>query len=194
MRNIVFILLAIILSGCILSKPERENRRANRKLGKLTDKYTQLITKDTLIDTVTVIIEEVRIDTFIPINNDVSEIDSILLNFEDKLDSMTRIQLGDEIKYYVTNRQVLEDTLIHEEDGVTVTVWQENGLIRIKVDKPEETITEVVTNVVDTIGPVEIPWYKELMVIANKYALGIGLLLLLIWLVLKGLKILKQKL
>jgi len=48
--------------------------------------------------------------------------------------------------------------------------------------------------VVDTIGPVEIPWYKELMVIANKYALGIGLLLLLIWLVLKGLKILKQKL
>jgi len=194
MRKIIFILLAITLTGCVISKSERNDRRGNRKLEKLTDKYPKLITKDTLIDTVTVIIEEVRIDTFIPINNDVSEIDSILLNFEDKLDSMTRIQLGDEIKYYVTNRQVLEDTLIHEEDGVTVTVWQENGLIRIKVDKPEETITEVVTNVVDTIGPVEIPWYKELMVIANKYALGIGLLLLLIWLVLKGLKILKQKL
>jgi len=85
MRNIVFILLAIILSGCILSKPERENRRANRKLGKLTDKYTQLITKDTLIDNVTVIIEEGRIDTYMPINNDVTEIDYNLLNFEDNI-------------------------------------------------------------------------------------------------------------
>jgi len=185
MRNIIFILLAITLSGCILSKPERENRRANRKLEKLTDKYPQLVTKDTLRDTVTVILKEIKIDTFIQTSKDVSQVDSILLNFEDKLDSLTRIELGDEIKYYVTNRQVIEDTLLHTEDGVTVKVWQDGDLIRISVDKPEEVITEVIENIVDVIAPAPIPWYKTALSSVNRFAIPIAILILIIWVIIK---------
>lgn len=185
MKATIIILLSILITSCALNKQERQDRRANRKLEKLTNKYPQLITKDTLIDTVKVLIPEIKIDTVIQTNQDVTEVDSILLSFEDKLDSLTRIQLGDEIKYYITKRQVIEDTLFYEEDGVTVKVYQEGDVIRVQVNKPESEVTEVVTNVVDTIKPVEIPWYKTLLSEVNRYAIPIAILVLLFWVIIR---------
>ena len=185
----IYILLSIFfLQGCILTKQERQNRRANRKLERLTTNYPQLLEKDTLRDTVTVLIPEIRIDTVFETSKDVSGVDSILMGFRDKLDSVTALKLGDQIKYYVTNRQVIEDTLIHEEDGVTIKIWQEGDLIRVSVVKPEETVTKIVEIPYDKIVKAKIPWYKTTLAFLTRNGIVIGLLIFLCWISYKGLR------
>jgi len=183
MRQIIIILLAFILSSCgiFLTKDQRQDKRANRKLERLTDKYPNLITKDTLRDTVQVIVPEIRIDTVFDMSKDVSGVDSILLGFNDKIDSLTSLKLGNEIKYYITNRQVIEDTLYHEEDGVKVKIWQENGMIRITIDKPEETIEKPVAIAYDKIEMIEENWVDKAVRFGNRFGFLIILALAIIW-------------
>lgn len=188
MRAAIIIALSFLMIGCVLSKEERQNKRANRKLERLTDKYPQLVTNDTLRDTVTILVPEIKIDTFIQTNTDVSGVDSILNKFNDKLDSLTKVQVGDEIKYYITKRQVIEDTIIHNEDGVTVSIWQEDDLIRVKVEKPEEEHREVVENVVQRIQPAPIPKWKLFLSQVNQFAIPIIILLVILWAIIRIIK------
>lgn len=188
MRKVILIAMSFLMIGCVLSKEERQNKRANRKLERLTDKYPQLLDKDTLRDTVTILVPEIEIDTFIQTNTDVSGVDSILNKFNDKLDSLTRIEVGDEIKYYITKRQVIEDTIIHKEDGVTVSIWQEDELIRVKVEKPEEEVTEVVENIVDVVRPAEIPKWKLFLQQVNQFAIPLIILLVILWGIIRVIK------
>jgi len=165
-----------------LTKEERLNKRANKKLENLTAKFPQLLEKDTLRDTVTITVDQIKIDTVFSTSKDVSGVDSILANFSGQLDSLTALKLGDEIKYYVTNRQVLEDTMIHEEDGVIVKLWQEGDVIRISVFKPEEEITEVVEIPYDKIVQApKLPWWKQLLNFLRRWGIVFGILALIIW-------------
>lgn len=181
--------LFLLLQGCLLTKDERQNRRANRKLDRLTEKYPQLLEKDTLRDTI--LIPEIKLDTFVQVNDDVSGVDSILLKFNERLDSVTSLQLGDEIKYYITNRQVIEDTLTHVEDGVTVKVWQDGDVIQISVHKPaEEEVIEIPYEKV--VRAPALPWYKQVAVYLQKWGITFLILGLIVWLVLKGLRVIKK--
>ncbi len=116
----------------------------------------------TTVDTITIIdydtIPEVRIDTFVVVNDDVSGVDSILGSFKDKLDSVTHIQLGDEIKYYITNRKAIEDTINYwtKEDSIHVQIWESDRGIEFSVLKTKEIVPEVHTVV------------KERTVVRNK--------------------------
>lgn len=143
-RYSIYLILVLITSSCILTKEQRLDRRANRKLERLTDKYPQLLVQDTIVDTVIVEVPEVKIDTVFKLSEDVSGVDSILHLFNDRLDSLTSQELSNEIKYYITNRQVIEDTIVHTEDGVTVKIWQEGNTVRYQVDKPAERIHQEV--------------------------------------------------
>lgn len=182
------------LQGCLLTKNERLDRRANRKLDRLTANYPQLLEKDTLRDTVTVLVPEIRLDTIIQTSQDVSGVDSILLQFKSRLDSVTALQLGDEIKYYVTNRQVIEDTLIHKEDGVTVKIWQEGDLIQISVFKPAEEVQETVEIPYNKVvrAPV-LPWWKTLFLWLQRWGIVVGLMFLIFWFISKGLVLIKKR-
>lgn len=155
MRHLTILAAALLLTGCLLTKEQRQNRRANKKLDKLIDKYPQLLEEDTLRDTVTVTIEEIRIDTVVQMSQDVTGVDSILENFSHKLDSVTALQLGNDIKYYITKREVIEDTIVHQEDGVTVKLWQEGGVIQISVFKPQEEIKEEVVIPYEKVRPAD---------------------------------------
>lgn len=185
--------LFLTLQGCLLTKTERQNKRANRKLERLTDKYPQLLEKDTLRDTVTVLVPEIKIDTFLQTSQDVSGVDSILLKFNDRLDSITALELGDNIKYYITNRQVIEDTVTHVEDGVTVKVWQEGDLIQISVHKPADEVTEVVEIPYEKVTRApELPWWKSTLVWLQKWGVAIGIIFLILWLLSKALTVIKK--
>ena len=172
----------LLLQGCLLTKEERRNKRANRKLENLTAKYPQLLEKDTLRDTVLVQVPEIRIDTIIKTSQDVSGVDSILLRFNDRLDSVTALELGDHIKYYVTNRQVIEDTVTHYEDGVTVKIWQDGDFIRVSVYKPAEEIQEVVEIPYEKIKKAPpVPWWKATLMWLQRWGIVLSIIAIILW-------------
>lgn len=151
MKKVALYSFALVLvTSCILTKPERRNRRASKKLDNLIAKYPQLVQKDTIRDTVSFVVPEIKIDTVIQTSKDVSYVDTIISKFDHKIDSLTSRQLKNEIKYYITKRQVIEDTITHVENGVTVKIWQSKDLIRISVFKPKEEV----------LKPLEIPVEK----------------------------------
>ena len=64
MRGLV-IALILILSGCSLEqRVEKQLRRAERKIEKLTILYPQLLKRDTINDTIQITIPQVEVDTF----------------------------------------------------------------------------------------------------------------------------------
>lgn len=83
-------LVAIILNSCSLEKRlESKLRRAERKIEKLTIKYPELLKKDTLHDTFSIIIPSIKHDTaFIDTTSDTTYI------YKDKL-RIKYIRVGD---------------------------------------------------------------------------------------------------
>jgi hypothetical protein len=79
--NYLICISALVLSSCSFeSKMERKVRKAERKIEKLTIKYPQLLQKDTLYDTISIITKEVKMDTsFIDVPGDTAFI------YKDKL-------------------------------------------------------------------------------------------------------------
>ena len=79
--NCLIFILVIVLSSCSFEgKMEKKLRKAERKIEKLTIKYPQLLQKDTLYDTISIITKEIKMDTsFIDVPGDTAFI------YKDKL-------------------------------------------------------------------------------------------------------------
>ena len=88
MRSITLILLCITLIGC---SEQKKLRRAERKIERLTIKYPQLLVKDTIVDTLQVIVPKVEVDTFFDANQD-----TVVIN-NDRL-TIRYIKVGDTIR------------------------------------------------------------------------------------------------
>lgn len=103
-------------------------------------KCPNLLQVDTIIDTVQVIVPEIRVDTFFLANTDVSGVDSIVSMFKGEIDSLTALKLTERIKWYVKDRPCIIDTLDFEKYGVQVRVYQDGQEIRVFFYKPVEVI------------------------------------------------------
>lgn len=87
MRSIALILLCITLIGC---SEQKKLRRAERKIERLTIKYPQLLVKDTIVDTLQVVVPKVEVDTFFSANQD-----TVVIN-NDRL-TIRYIKVGDTV-------------------------------------------------------------------------------------------------
>jgi len=123
-------ILLIILASC--SPQKRINR--------IVKKHPELLVADTIRVIDTLVIEAVHFDTIIKVNQDVSGVDSILNSFKGKIDSITNLKLSNDIKYYITQRKTIEDTLYHFQDDLEVLIWEDENGINVKVNKPEQEI------------------------------------------------------
>lgn len=122
MRQLGVITLLLLLVSC---SPSAKLRRAERKIEKLTQKYPQLLEKDTLHDTVTFVTPEVRYDTqFVDVPGDTTYInydkieikyvrvgDTTFIKAKCKSDTITQVV---EIPYekIVVRKQTVIDQLI----------------------------------------------------------------------------------
>lgn len=61
--GVLLIMVVVLFASCSTSKEVRRANRASKKLAKLTIKYPELLQRDTLRDTVSAIVTDVRIDT-----------------------------------------------------------------------------------------------------------------------------------
>jgi len=184
MKRAIVILVAgwLLMSACNpLMTPElRKKNKCNDKYEKLVDKRKRQADKfaekcpgniliDTIRDTVTITVPEIRIDTSIQVNDDVSGVDSIIAGFQDDLDSATAVKIITQIKWYVKERPCLTDTLIFEQDGVTVKVYQEGDEIKVSFFKPEEEIEEVVEIEIERIVEQELTMYEKFVTMFGKF-------------------------
>lgn len=177
-----------LFSGCELllsTKEQRQEKRGNKKMEKLVKKYPSLLEKDTIHDTIEIIVPEIRFDTIIKISKDMSGVDSILNKFETKLDSVTKLKLGDEIKYYITQRKVLEDTMRHIQDDLEVLIWQDGDDINVKIKKPEQIINEPIIVPVDRVVIRESNKVQEFIKMILKYIIWILVLIALLFVLYK---------
>lgn len=119
----LLLILAITISSCSFeSKMERKLRKAERKIEKLTIKYPQLLQKDTLYDTVSIVTKEIKIDTsFIDVPGDTAFI------YKDKL-KIKYVRINDSV--YIEGK-CESDTLIQFiEIPFEKIVVQEQGIVK----------------------------------------------------------------
>lgn len=126
----LIIILALFAISCSPSK----------RINRIVKNHPELLVKDTIRVIDTLVIQSIKFDTIIKVNKDVSGVDSILNSFNDKIDSITKIKLGNDIKYYITERKAINDTLKHYQDDLEVLIWEDENGINVKVNKPEQEI------------------------------------------------------
>lgn len=170
----IAILLMMIMWGC----------NTERYVARQLLQHPEWAETDTIVDTFRIEVPAIRIDTFVEIWRDTSSVDDIFSRFEDKLDSLTALELKNEVKYYITNKTVLPDTLQFYKDGVSVKVWQEGNMFRFNIDKDAETYSKIVPTIIKnynvTTKPKKESWWSRLKD-------GFIIILLLVVIVLMGL-------
>lgn len=144
--------IIFIAAGLMSCSPER-------RISRILKHNPELVRTDTVWGKVNVVISPIKIDTSIRLDHDYSKVDSIVDGYRNKLDSLTRIKLTQEIKYYVTNKTVLKDTVQFTQDGVKVKIWEQGGVLRWQLDKPGET-KQVIVPV--TVNKTEVKQFRSL--------------------------------
>ena len=123
----------IIAIGLLSCSPQK-------RLNRLVQKHPHLIQNDTIVIHDTFTIESTKFDTIIKTNQDLSGVDSVLNNFKNKLDSVTKVEMSKEIKYYITQRKSIEDTIKHFHKDLIVLIWEDENGINVNVEKPQQDI------------------------------------------------------
>jgi len=163
MRYILIILSLLILTGCnpFISKELRRKNKANRKLERLTNKYPELLTQDTIYNMVAIEAVKVEIDSFIVIQKDTAIIDSLVNLIENK-------ETRKVIKEYITNYVPFKDTTIHLIDGFKVSFYAVGGNIHYTIDKPSETLKKKVRTLVPKVSKVELTIIEQAQNLLSK--------------------------
>ena len=153
----------------------RRKNKCNRKLERVVKKCPELLQNDTIIDTVSIIVPEVRIDSFIVIQKDSIEIDSLVNLIQDQ-------EVRKVIKQYITEYIPFKDTLIHKIDGYTFRFYIEGQNIRYEVVKPLEVIKTETEVIIPIVKPVELTTFERVMNLFARFWwwLVIGLILFIL--------------
>ena len=151
MKTIYLIILSLFLISC-LPKEIRQKKRCNRKLERLVEKCPQLLNKDTIHDTIHVVVPELLIR------------DSLYV----KVDTMQLLEYvtKDHIRYVV--RSISLDTTINHAD-YTLIFRLSNGLFSHDITIKEKTIEKPIEKVVDVVNPIELKWHEQLHVYFNSW-------------------------
>jgi hypothetical protein len=151
MKNLIIIFLAFSFISCnpFVSKELRRKKKCNRKLERVVKKCPELLSNDTIRDTVEVLIPEVRIDSFITIVKDTAEIDSLVSLIQDP-------GVREVIRKYITEYIPFKDTITHLIDGYTFRFYADGKNIRYEVDKPAELIKKETEVIIPIVKPVEL--------------------------------------
>jgi len=135
-----------------INKDLRKKNRCNRKLERVLKKCPELIQTDTIIDTVTIDIPKVQIDSFITIKRDTSWL------YEIKNDTIRQLVREKIFEYFP-----FEDTIAHYVDGYTFLFYNVNGNIGYSVTKPPERLLKQIKTPVKIIKPIQLTIWEQVL-------------------------------
>jgi hypothetical protein len=158
MKNLLILFLAVSFISCnpFITKELRRKKKCNKKLERVINKCPELLKADTIRDTVSIMIPEVRIDSFIVIEKDSAEIDSLVNLIQDQ-------GVREIIKQYITKYVPFKDTLRHEIDGYTFLFYVDGQNIRYEVKKPLEVVKIENEIIVPIVRPVELTTFEKVL-------------------------------
>lgn len=151
MKNIYLLILSLFLISC-LPKELRQKKRCNRKLERLVEKCPQLLQKDTIHDTIHVVVPELLIK------------DSLFV----KVDTLQLLEYvtKEQIRYVV--RSISLDTTINHAD-YTLIFRLSNGLFSHDITIKEKTIDKPIETIIDVVKPIELKWHEQLYIYFNRW-------------------------
>ena len=158
MKNLLILFLAISFISCnpFISKELRRKKKCNKKLERVVNKCPELLQNDTIRDTVSIIVPEVRIDSFIVIQKDTNEIDSLVNLIQDK-------EVRKVIKKYITEYIPFKDTIKQIIDGYTFRFYINGGNIHYEVDKPSQRVKMETEVIIPVVKPVELTLVEQFL-------------------------------
>ena len=152
MKNIRYLIAVIILISAVgcLPKELRQKKRCNRKLERLVEKCPQLLNKDTIHDTIHVVVPELLIK------------DSLFV----KVDTLQLLEYvtKEQIRYVV--RSISLDTIINHTD-YTLIFRLSNGLFSHDITIKEKTIDKPIETIVDVVKPVKLSLFEKAYLYLN---------------------------
>lgn len=169
MNKILRLLPILLISCCLFScSPEAKLRRAKNKLANLVKEYPELAKSDTVYRDTTIYLPAKEIKGDIIIDKNYSRIDSIINSYNGRLDSLSRIKLTNEIKYYVTNKPILLDTIRVDSIGIGFKLWEHQGKLRYAIRINEDSLRIRYASTITTITPTEViteaTWYDKYII------------------------------
>ena len=149
MKTIYLLILSILLISC-LPKEIRQKKRCNRKLERLVEKCPQLLNKDTIHDTIHVVVPELLIK------------DSLFV----KVDTLQLLEYvtKEQIRYVV--RSISLDTTINHAD-YTLIFRLSNGLFSHDITIKEKDIYKPIETVIDVVKPVKLSLFEKAYLYIN---------------------------
>lgn len=149
MKYIYLLILSLFLISC-LPKELRHKKRCNKKLERLVEKCPQLLNKDTIHDTIHVVVPELLIK------------DSLFV----KVDTLQLLEYvtKEQVRYVV--RSISLDTTINHVD-YTLIFRLSNGLFTHDITIKEKTIDKPVETVVDVVKPVKLSLFEKAYLYIN---------------------------
>ena len=191
--NSAILLFCLIFISCnpFISKELRQKKRCIRKIDKIQAVCPSAVLRDTIVDTVEVIIPEIRVDTFFAVNSDVSGVDSIVDKFQGEIDSLTAIKLKTELRWYVKERPCLLDTIRIDSFGIHIEIYQIGDKIYHSLFKEEQVIEKEVEVVVDRIVKPKLTVWEQFILWASgvwRWLVFLIILLVIIYIFRKGFK------
>lgn len=185
MRNLLIILLAILFASCnpLITKELRDKNKCNRKVNRELKRHKKKVAKiaitcpailsqDTIRDTVSVEVPKIEIDSFLVIQRDTNEIDSLVNLIKN---NKTR----EIIREYVMRYVPIKDTVIHLTDGFTIKFWSKDGKINYTIDKEEEILEVPTETIIEKAKPIPLTfWEKAINATKRFYWWGIILVIL----------------
>lgn len=161
-------ILLPLLSLCLLASCSYEKRltRAKKKLGNLVAEFPALVTTDTVFKDTTIYLPAKEINGDIAMDKNYSRIDSIINSYHGKFDSISRLKLTNEIKYYVTNKPILLDTIKSDTMGIGFRIWESHGKLKYAIRVNEGSLKLRYAQQVHSVAPVKevdiVEWYDWL--------------------------------
>jgi hypothetical protein len=123
-----------------------------KRIARIAKRHPELVKTDTVLTKVYDTVPAIAVKAEFKTNKDVSGIDSILRQLNGKIDSISRFKLGSEIKNYVVNRSIIQDTLTKVINGITIRLYQNGNDIGVLVDKPKEIRSQDVAVAYNTLA------------------------------------------
>jgi len=169
---VIRIILLILLSSLFSCSPQK-------RLSNLIKRHPELISRDTIYKDTTIVKPAVEVKGESEIDKNYSDLLLLIDGYKDRLDSVTSGKLKTEIKNYIINKPILNDTIRIDTAGFHFRLFESGGKLKYVFNKDADSTTIKIPTIVNSVNPVQteykIHWYD----MAARWLAGITLAFIL---------------
>lgn len=142
--NFALVLISLFIFSCDPGK----------RIARIAKRHPEVVKSDTVKKEISVDIPPIHIDTsFIKDKSDSIALISLIDDLKGQIDSLSAYKLKSGVQYISTHYKSIKDTLSFLKDSLTIKLWERNGKIELRVDKPLTHIKTTVPVAINTITP-----------------------------------------